>query len=285
MRSKSAFTLVELLVVIGIIALLIGILLPALSRARIQATRVKDLSNIRQVALACVTYATENRGAWPLGNREGPDLTYNGPNGDDLVWINSYTFGYFVGFLTNKAEANNWMSTVAPYPNGKPIGTATQHILACTSLVDSGSNAIADVGYLPYRFYSPTYSETYMGFIYWGRRANSLSGPIYNQNGIAVAPATYYVFPLSQGDRPTSRVLLSCPAYVGPSYGVWLPHYGTSDGFSNSPVGVSSPNATPTLAMQGLNFAYTDGSAAWVPRKALWSMKEGSEWIYFDKTR
>ena len=63
--AKRAFTLVELLVVLGIIAVLTAILLPALSGAREAAKQTACASNLRQLATASLTYATENQGFWP----------------------------------------------------------------------------------------------------------------------------------------------------------------------------------------------------------------------------
>jgi prepilin-type N-terminal cleavage/methylation domain-containing protein/prepilin-type processing-associated H-X9-DG protein len=64
-KEHKAFTLVELLVVIGIIALLIGILLPALNKAREAARQVQCLSNMRQLASAILMCANDHNGWMP----------------------------------------------------------------------------------------------------------------------------------------------------------------------------------------------------------------------------
>jgi prepilin-type N-terminal cleavage/methylation domain-containing protein/prepilin-type processing-associated H-X9-DG protein len=86
MRSRHAFTLVELLVVIGIIALLISMLLPALNKARDSGRTVACLSNLRQLGMSLANYAADNKGyAYPMKYNDVPGQPGTGTSGTFII--------------------------------------------------------------------------------------------------------------------------------------------------------------------------------------------------------
>src|SRR4051812_7338184 len=78
---RRAFTLIELLIVVGIVAVLVAVLLPTVSAAREQAKSVKCLSNLRQLAQAASVYCANNLDSYPpaywTGHRPGVVVNYN----------------------------------------------------------------------------------------------------------------------------------------------------------------------------------------------------------------
>lgn len=102
-RTGAAFTVVELLVVVGIITILVALLMPALSKARQVSQRVRCASNLRQIVMATTTYAGENKNRIPERWRPGYDMGNVRPS----TAFGSYTSYSWGGFADNSCNINS----------------------------------------------------------------------------------------------------------------------------------------------------------------------------------
>ena len=106
--AARAFTLVELLVVVGIIALLIAILIPALRKVREQAVRTECAGLMHQWATALTAYAAQNKGMFPDNTR-----------GAQCSWVSEEVKGFLAEFMV---EMQGWSRT-DPGRDGRPDPT------------------------------------------------------------------------------------------------------------------------------------------------------------------
>lgn len=177
--QPRAFTLVELLVVIGIIAILVGLLLPALRRARQAAEGAACLSNLRQLSLAVVAFTNDHKGRMPspggfslykadpftgavsqITSSSDPYVAY--PN-DWIAW--QRIKDPVTGASSSASNQNITYSALAPYLGGQHIDTTTgdqannvnstlDAIFRCPAdnLGSRGSHADASHGYYRYSY-------------------------------------------------------------------------------------------------------------------------------------